>query len=95
MTEKQNYEEKAVIILDLLKELWELKKHQFVGMQPLTDRSGNVTEELVTNQFPCFFNSEFVDTCVGGNLSPLYHYNDNELISVLRESIEKAKLPAS
>jgi len=80
--------EKAVVILNLLRDLWELKKYQYVGLQPLYSKHGKMTKEVVTNQFSCFFNGEFVDTSVGGNSSPLYDYSDDELIELLTELIQ-------
>lgn len=83
----------VVIILDLLKDLWQQKRWKFTGPQLVTYGIGDVREELVDNKFSSFFSSEFVDTSVGGNLSPLYDFNDAELIELLKGLISGDREP--
>lgn len=83
----------VIIILDLLKDLWQQKRNKFIGLHPVRYGANDVREELIDNQFSSFFNSEFVDGSVGGNLSPLYDFNDAELIELLKGLISGEREP--
>lgn len=66
--------DKVPIILSFIEELWQKKKSEY-------------EDKGLNNKFACFFGSEVVDTSVGGNLSPLYFCDDDDLIKFLQEAI--------
>ena len=80
--------DKVTTILDLLKDLWNIKKDQFIGLQPVEVEPGKTEEMEIDNQFANFFSSEFIDTSAGGNLSPLFDYSDDDLIVILQNLIK-------
>jgi hypothetical protein len=81
--------DKVTEILCLMKTLWDLTKEQYIGLQEIQHGGGKITQEELDNKFANFFSSHVVDTSVGGNLSPLFHWPDQDLIEELKEQIEK------
>ena len=77
-------EDDVTKILDLLKELWNLKKDQFLGLQPIETERGKTEMMEIDNKFANFFSGEFIDTSVGGDLSRLDEYYDAEGNAILQ-----------
>jgi hypothetical protein len=52
---------------------------------------GEVWDEVKKSEpdmdFAYFFNAHIVDTCIGGNLSPLFAYTDDDIESLLQAKI--------
>jgi hypothetical protein len=84
------------IVADILQDmltLWHMKKDQYAGWQEVSvNYPGPETKkELMVNAFANFFNCEIIDTSVGGNLSELFAYTDEEMQELIVNKLVEAQ----